>query len=416
MSFPKQKDLSLYRGDTTKYIFNVSDLIGYVSVGIRFAVKRTDNNEKVIDFNILPTDPGNNWNAGIVQANVTSGMTQAIKTTQTLVLRYDLEVTRDDGSNPIVIKTEWYGTIAFTPDVTVGNPIITPPTEANIREDLGSNNISKGATLVGVASSIWTGIAVNVQEALEWLLDNTVGLPPSWVPGRILKTGASKPNLEYSGLEIDNLNNLTGANSVTADSAPTNPEDLTRKDYVDSEILSGIATRVAKTGDSMSGDLDMGGNIITGLDDGVSPSDAVNKAQLDNAVASVGVTDSPNWSSPSTTLAPSVRAVDERIGDRLSGESITIELDDDDEIKVTELFDTASNGEYLIFQESDPLIYARFMFRSGSPDSAVVLDGSPEVVTSDVDTKLCLYESSGEIFFKNRLGSTLEFRVHRRSL
>ena len=417
MSLPKQKELSLYRGDTTTYRFDVADLTGYSAVNIRFAAKRTDNNQRVIDFNILSTDPGNDWSAGVVQANVTSGMTQGIETNQTLVLRYDLEVTRDDGVSPIVIKTEWFGTIAFTPDITVGNPIITPPTEASIREDLSSTNISKGATLVGVASSIWGAIAINVQEALQWLLDNTVGLPASWTPDRIIKTGAERPDFVYSGLEVDASVNVTGARSVTATVAPTTDSELTRKDYVDAQdnlrvakvgdTMTGTLTipdgtiaghavnkgqmdtadgvRVLKAGDSMTGDLAMGTNKITGLGNGTNPQDAVTKSQLD-AIAGG------------------------------SGEAATISLNDDETINITAIFGTASDGEYLVFQETDAEVFGTFMFSEGTPSNAKIISGSSNFVSGDIDTNLCLVQSGNDILLKNRLGSTLDFRVYRRGV
>lgn len=60
-------------------------------------------------------------------------------------------------------------------------------------------------------------------------------------------------------------------------SDPTVDNDLSRKAYVDSQD----ALKLALAGDTMSGEIAMGSNKITGLADGTAPGDAVNKGQFD---------------------------------------------------------------------------------------------------------------------------------------
>jgi hypothetical protein len=103
----------------------------------------------------------------------------------------------------------------------------------NIRSDFASTADSLGASLVGVKASLWNSIASNVQQALEWLLNNRLNTPSPWNTNRIIKTGSVAPDTIATGVSIDSSNNITGANRVTSASAPTNPQDLTRKDYVD---------------------------------------------------------------------------------------------------------------------------------------------------------------------------------------
>jgi hypothetical protein len=71
---------------------------------------------------------------------------------------------------------------------------------------------------------------------------------------------------------------------ITDVAAPTNANDATNKSYVD----TADALKVAKAGDTMSGNLAMGGNRVTGLADPASNQDAATRsfvnAQVNNAV------------------------------------------------------------------------------------------------------------------------------------
>jgi len=220
---------------------------------MRIEAKRTDNNATVIGFAITSSDPGNDWANGIVQANISGAMTQGIVTNETIILRYDVEVTRDTGA-VVTILTEWYGTIKLTPDVTVGNPVITPPTEAAIRADLGSTSDSLGAALVGVKASLWASLATNVQEALQWLFQNRLNGPSPWLANRILKTGASSPDTLASGITIDVDDNVTNAKTLTILDAPTIASHATRKDYVDASTVAYLNSLVPLAGEVLTYD------------------------------------------------------------------------------------------------------------------------------------------------------------------
>ena len=64
------------------------------------------------------------------------------------------------------------------------------------------------------------------------------------------------------------------------DSNPSVDNDLSRKKYVDDQD----ALKVSKSGDTMSGELAMGTNKITGLANGTNPADAINYSQLQAAI------------------------------------------------------------------------------------------------------------------------------------
>jgi len=72
-----------------------------------------------------------------------------------------------------------------------------------------------------------------------------------------------------------------GSNKVTSSATPSTGNDLTNKTYVD----AGDADQVNKTGDSMSGELAMGSNKITGLGTPSASTDATNKSYVDAEIA-----------------------------------------------------------------------------------------------------------------------------------
>jgi len=91
---------------------------------------------------------------------------------------------------------------------------------------------------------------------------------------------------DADGLRIENL------------AAPDSDDDAANKSYVDTTAAAAVATetsariagdndQVSKTGDTMSGNLAMGGNKVTGLGSPGTGTDAANKTYVDDTVASV---------------------------------------------------------------------------------------------------------------------------------
>jgi hypothetical protein len=72
-----------------------------------------------------------------------------------------------------------------------------------------------------------------------------------------------------------------GTNKITGLGNPTNAQDATTKTYVD----AADALKVNKAGDTMSGNLAMAGNIVTGLGTPTSATDAATKSYVDAADA-----------------------------------------------------------------------------------------------------------------------------------
>jgi hypothetical protein len=238
MSQPLQKNLSLYRGDSTSYDFTISDIdpLDYDSISIRIAANRSTDGKTVINKQILSSDTGNDWALSKVRVNLTPAESQTIQVDRSTILSYDIEVTRTLGLVVTVI-TEWAGEIVLTEDMTIGNAVITPDTELDIYSNLASNDGTLGASLVGVSTSIWSTILSlgnrTVQKALEWLLNNKLNIPGSHTANRLIKLGTATPSTEITGITVTSDNDITGSRFVTGSATPTDASHLTRKDYVD---------------------------------------------------------------------------------------------------------------------------------------------------------------------------------------
>ena len=84
---------------------------------------------------------------------------------------------------------------------------------------------------------------------------------------RIVTEGVSLSYINNNFLRRSGANTATGSinmtgNTLTNVSNPVNDQDVATKNYVDTNSSS---DKVSKSGDTMTGDLDMGGNLIRGL-------------------------------------------------------------------------------------------------------------------------------------------------------
>ena len=94
-----------------------------------------------------------------------------------------------------------------------------------------------------------------------------------------------------------------GSNKITGVTDPTGAQDASTKAYTDAQR----DTRVAKTGDTMSGALTMGDNKITGLATPTAGADATNKTYVDGILgsATVAATSATNAATSETNAATS---------------------------------------------------------------------------------------------------------------
>jgi hypothetical protein len=85
--------------------------------------------------------------------------------------------------------------------------------------------------------------------------------------------------------------------------------EISNRETADTTLQSNIDTKVAKSGDTMSGVLNMGSNKITGLANGTEASDAVTKAQLDAVSGELGL---DNFTTDDLTEGSNLYYTDER--------------------------------------------------------------------------------------------------------
>ncbi|MDZ4726212.1 MAG: phage tail protein [Leptospira sp.] len=278
MSEPKEKTLKIYRGDTTREVFYVENIdpANFSSITIRLEAKRSDNNQYVIGIDVLESDIGNDWENNLVQVNFSPASTQNIQGEDTILLRYDLEVTRitPDGTE---VKSEYNGSIVLIADVTVGNPVVTPETLVDIYNNLVSTNDAKGASYIGVKSSIWFGIATTVQGALQWIKENYLEFTGTFSANKLLKSGSSLAKATVSGISISGDDELSGVKSITVTDPPSDANHLTNKDYVD----DGLALKENLSNKST--------NTALGGSDSLYPSQNAVKVFVENSISAASV-------------------------------------------------------------------------------------------------------------------------------
>jgi hypothetical protein len=161
------------------------------------------------------------------------------------------------------------------------------------------------------AQSVANNALANVNTALT-----TANLALSQVGTAVQKTGDTMTgDLDMGGNEIENL------------AAPIAPTDAANKDYVD----TGLAGKLSLAGGTMTGALNMGNNPITVLSSPSASSDAANKGYVDSALGGkqntvatttgvavalvtpqeYGTYDTPETGTITISLAGAVRGIDQ---------------------------------------------------------------------------------------------------------
>ena len=87
--------------------------------------------------------------------------------------------------------------------------------------------------------------------------------------------------------QTDIAQNASDISDETAARVAAISAEVTARENADTGLQIDVDSKVSKSGDTMSGDLAMGGNKVSGLANGVDSADAVNKGQLQAAIDSL---------------------------------------------------------------------------------------------------------------------------------
>jgi hypothetical protein len=163
--------------------------------------------------------------------------------------------------------------------------------------DDGTGNISNSNTgSVEIGNEMGIGGRVSVSEQGVEIGDGFYGISTDG-PGGVINVNAFDLTL---GLPGDPFNEVTVLGSISAANAPTNDADLTRKDYVDTEIENAITTGTnwlddgtGNISNSNTGDVDVLGS-ISAANAPTNADDLTRKDYVDTEIENA-ITTGTNW-------------------------------------------------------------------------------------------------------------------------
>ncbi|QOI36754.1 hypothetical protein [Leptospira interrogans] len=201
---------------------------------VRLQVKKNSNATKIeLSIDILPTDPGCNFENDLVVVNFVPAHTRNMLGDS--IFKYDLMVTRQGK-----ISYPYRGSFEVVGTITRDGDSFTPVEYQSILEKLASTVVGFGAWMIGVDAFYWSTIlgAPNLVLArcLRWLNENKLSKLNPFAGQRLLKSGATDLDVLETGITIDTQNNITGVPSLSIVNAPTNADHATRRDWVESEM------------------------------------------------------------------------------------------------------------------------------------------------------------------------------------
>ena len=166
--------------------------------------------------------------------------------------------------------------------------------------------VTANATAIAAEETRATGVEAGLQTQINDIISNT---DPAALDSltEIVAAFQSADNT-LTGLvqtnQTDIATNAAGLAQEIVDRAAADTALDTAYKAADSTLQANIDLKVAKAGDTMSGDLAMGGNMVSGLGTAVDGGDAVSKAVLDAAIAAqdISVYDTDDLTEGSTNL------------------------------------------------------------------------------------------------------------------
>ncbi|MBM2890024.1 hypothetical protein [Leptospira interrogans] len=221
---------------------------------VRLQVKKNSNATKIeLSIDILPTDPGCNFENDLVVVNFVPAHTRNMLGDS--IFKYDLMVTRQGK-----ISYPYRGSFEVVGTITRDGDSFTPVEYQSILEKLASTVVGFGAWMIGVDAFYWSTIlgAPNLVLArcLRWLNENKLSKLNPFAGQRLLKSGATDLDVVETGITIDNQDNVTGVRNLSLIDQPANATHATRRDWVESEIATRLDVAINALVNGSPGALD----------------------------------------------------------------------------------------------------------------------------------------------------------------
>jgi len=230
-------------------------------------------------------------NAGTIDNTVVGATTPAAATVTNLTVNTAAVIASADINGGTIDATVIGAT---TPAAAIVTNLTVNSAAVIASADINAGTID-GAVIGGSSAQAITGTTITATTGFVGGLTgavtgNTTGTHTGAVVGNVTGdlTGnvtASSGSSSFNDVVINgNLNMNAGTTATIINlTSPTNAGDAATKGYVD----TADALKVAKAGDTMSGNLAMGGNKVTGLGAPSSTSDAATKGYVDTSIAAV---------------------------------------------------------------------------------------------------------------------------------
>ncbi|TGK36216.1 hypothetical protein EHQ12_04020 [Leptospira gomenensis] len=254
-----QRDLEHLQNESKVFLFERIQSITDPFAIIIFQVRENSWDTKpLISIDLSPSDPLANWAGGRVAVRLLPAQTRGLRGGR---YHYDLLVVRN-GSE---FTYEYKGLFKLEATISRTDETVDPVVINDIYANLISTADGKGASLVGVAASFWTGLLgaanLTVERCLRWLNNNKIGRIVAYTGSKLLRSGSSPIEILEAGIEVDTADNVTNVRSLTLLLPPSLDSHATRRDWVVSEIISRIDVAVNALINGAPGALDTIGEL-----------------------------------------------------------------------------------------------------------------------------------------------------------
>ena len=172
-------------------------------------------------------------------------------------------------------------------DSDLSDALAAEVSRAQTAEQANATNIATNATAIANESSRAQGVESSLQNQIDFITSNTDSAALDSLTEIVAAFQSADGTL--SGLiqqnQTDIATNAAGLAQEITDRAAQGAAIRGEFAAADALLQAAIDTKVSKSGDTMSGVLNMGNNKIVDVADGVNTKDAVNKGQLDAGLA-----------------------------------------------------------------------------------------------------------------------------------